>query len=101
MVSLAGNFTISGVNFGLDKSDTFEELALQKAVADAKRKADIVAEAAGKTVTGIKSISVGSAVAFSESKFAGAAASDFSTPVLPGELSVSSNVFVEYFLDEN
>ena len=98
-IVITGNYTVSGVDFSLANSDTFEADALKSAVSDARRKANIVATAAGKTITGIKNISVGGNGGFS--KFAG----DFSpagvsTPILPGELTVSSTVSIDYFLNE-
>ncbi|MBI3590171.1 MAG: SIMPL domain-containing protein [Candidatus Melainabacteria bacterium] len=99
-VVFTGNYTIHGVNFSLEKSDDFQSDALKKAVSDAKRKADIVASAAGKTITGVKNISIGGSIMpFGKAEFAGAQAQDFSTPILPGELTVSESVSVEYILD--
>lgn len=98
-IVLTGNYTVSGVDFSLEKSDTFEADALKDAVSDARRKANIVAAAAGKTITGIKNISVGGSGGFS--KFTeGFSPSGVSTPVLPGELTVSGTVSIDYFLNE-
>lgn len=102
VVALAGNYTISGVNFSLDKKDPFEADALKKAVSDARRKADVVAAAAGKSINGIKKIVIGSGVDIFN-KFAplgGISDEASTTPILPGELSVSSDVSIDYTLDD-
>lgn len=97
-VSVAGNYIVSGVNFGLDKDDSFEADALKKAVADAKRKADVVAAAAGKAIIGIKNISVGGG----ENKiFAGGFADTASaTPIQPGELTITESVSIQYIIEK-
>ena len=102
IVVFAGDYTVGGINFDIDNDDSFEAEALKNAVNDAKRKADIVAVAAGKTITGIQTIIVGSAG--SERFYGGypsaGIASDSSTPVQPGELTVSSSVTIDYILSK-
>ena len=101
IVVFAGDYTINGPSFSIDNDDALEADALKDAVNDAKRKADIVASAAGKTITGIKNITVGGSgggVPF-YGGFA-AASADKATPILPGELTVSSSVTIEYILNK-
>ena len=98
IVASTGNYTINGLNFSLEKQETFQEEALKKAVADAHRKADVVANAANTSITGIKKIIVdNSSGGFFESAKASA---DFATPVLPGDVTVSASVSIEYFIDK-
>lgn len=98
-ISLAGNFSVSGVSFGLDNDDTFQSEALTKAVSNARKKADAVAKAAGVSITGIKSVSVDS---FGSPKIFGAAADAgvSSTQVLPGDVTVSASVNIQYLLSK-
>lgn len=98
-ISLAGNFSVSGVNFSLDNDDAFQSEALAKAVSNARKKADAVAKAASVTITGIKNINVDS---FGASKIFGAAADAgvSSTQVLPGDVTVSASVNIQYLLSK-
>ena len=98
MISSAGNFTINGISFGLDQSTDQENEALKKAVSDAKRKADIVTAAAGKTITGIKNITVGGNPGVFRSAEAGLSSADI--PILPGNISVSESVSIDYILSK-
>lgn len=98
-ISLAGNFSVGGVNFSLDNDDAFQSEALAKAVSDARKKADAVAKAAGVTITGVKNINVDS---FGAPKIFGAAADAgvSSTQVLPGDVTVSASVNIQYLLSK-
>lgn len=98
-ISLAGNFSVSGVSFGLDNDDAFQSEALAKAVSNARKKADAVAKAAGVSISGIKSINVDS---YGSPKIFGAAADAgvSSTQVLPGDVTVSASVNVQYLLSK-
>ena len=100
VVALTGDYIISGISFDLEKDDDFEAEALKKAVTDARRKADIVASAAGKTITGIKTISIGGGSGIFSKGFAPTSADSISTPVLPGDITVSSSVSIEYILNK-
>ena len=99
-IVLTGDYTISGVSFDLENDDNAEAEALRKAVTDAKRKADIVATQAGKTITGIKSISIGGGSTPIFKSGLGAFAEGISTPILPGDITVSSSVSVEYTISK-
>ena len=55
----AGANTLNGISFFASDTSQAEEEAMRKAVADAKAKADILADAAGMQVIGIQSISEG------------------------------------------
>lgn len=93
----AGDYTVGGISFSIEKQESFEAEALKKAVADARRKAEIVASAAGKTISGIKNINVGGGISFGFK--GGLTAAEAATPILPGELTVSSSVTIKYFLN--
>ncbi len=100
LITQAGNYTINGLSFNLDKSDSFEAEALKNAVKNARTKADVVAEAAGVTISGIKNITVGTSFSPVFKNVSGAEAAGPSTPVLPGETTVSQDVSIEYFLSK-
>lgn len=97
-ISLAGNYSISGINFSLDNDDSFQAEALRKAVSDARKKADAVAKAAGVTISGVKNINVDS---YGAPKFFGGvadASASAPTQVLPGDVSVSASVNIQYLI---
>ena len=100
VIVLTGDYIISSVDFSLENNDAAEADALKKAVSDARRKADVVATASEKTITGIKTISVGGIGGIFPKSLGGASAESFSTPVLPGDISVSSSVSIEYTLSK-
>jgi len=96
-----GDYSINNISFSIDKRDPFKEEALRKAVADARLTAEIVASAANKTISGIKNITVNASNTIFPA-FAGFAANekDVSTPVLPGDLTVTETVSVEFILNK-
>ena len=55
----AGSNTLNGINFSASDTDEANAESLKKAVADARAKAEVLAEAAGMKITGIESISEG------------------------------------------
>lgn len=95
-----GDYTVNNISFSIDKRDAFEEEALRKAVSDAKLTAEIVASAANKTISGIKNISVNSSGPVGFEGFAASAEKDVTTPVLPGDLTVSESVSIEFTLNK-
>lgn len=99
-VTLAGDYTINGLSFSLDNDDSFEAEALKNAVKDARTKADVVAEAAGVSISGIKNITVGASFSPIFKNVSGAEAASADTPILPGETTVSQDVSIEYFLSK-
>ena len=56
----AGANTLNGISFSASDTRAAKEESLKKAVADAKAKAEVLAEAAGLKITGIEIISEGS-----------------------------------------
>ena len=91
----AGANEIGGINFIVTQASKALDEARTKAVADARRKAEIYAKAAGVTLGDAISISEeGAAPPVFRSKVAAPMASGAPTPVAPGEeqLSITVNV---------
>jgi uncharacterized protein YggE len=101
-VSLTGNYTISGISFSIDDTDPLEADALGQAVLDARRKADIVAKAANVSITGVKAINVDAygGIPFVKSSPFADAGSAPTTQVLPGDVSVTSSVSIQYLISK-
>ena len=60
----AGANTLDGISFSASNTDEARAESLQKAVADAQAKAEILAEATGLKITGIDTISEGSVYSY-------------------------------------
>ena len=99
LISSTGNYTIQGISFSLENDTTAKNDALKKAVSDADQKAKIIAASAKTSITGIKRITADNNN-FIFNKSIEAAAADFSTPVQPGDLTVSASVSIEYIIDK-
>ena len=97
--------SVGSVRFSLEDIDSSLTESLQKAVQDARKKANIVANAANKNITGVKNIIITSDSSFKEpepklgSAFDGGGAG-VSTNIQPREISVSSSVSITYTLDK-
>ncbi len=101
-VNAGGDDTqIQGITFTIDKPDDLKQQARQKAVDDAKQKAQTLASAAGVTLGDPRTISetsysppiyAGNAAAAQDKSFAAAPA----TPIQPGELDVQIDVSVTW-----
>ena len=100
VVVLTGDYTIGGLTFSLEKDENSQAEALKSAVADARKKADIVATAAGKMVAGIKNITIGGEGGSIFKSVSATAVEGISTPVLPGDIMVSASVSIEYLLNK-
>ncbi|WP_309123079.1 SIMPL domain-containing protein [Paenibacillus sp.] len=101
-VSKAGANRVNGIQFGTEKADAYEIQAIEKAMANAKLKADAIAKAAGRSVKGVLHVQHGSVnsappqyypLARAESA---ADAGGASTSVQPGEMEVTTTVSVTY-----
>lgn len=89
---------VQGVSFGVDDPTPYLNQAREKAMADAKAKADQMASLAG--------VSLGKPVSISESSYqppvpvpimrSAAPATDGQTPISPGEMSITVNVQIVY-----
>jgi uncharacterized protein YggE len=90
----AGANNVQGVGFGLEKRQGAEDEALIEAVADARRKAEIIARAAGLRIVGVREISAapnqGPRPMMAMESFRGGMAA--ATPIQPGELDISAQV---------
>jgi uncharacterized protein YggE len=98
----AGATSIDRLAFGVSNQAEVEQEARTKAVADARAKADVLAAAAGVSITGVASIAEsGGAVPypaqFAEMKTM--AARDASTPVEAGANEISIGVSVTFLID--
>ncbi len=98
---VAGATTINGVNFDVADRAAAEAQARQAAVADAKAKADTLANGLGVHIAGVASVSeqVSTPVWYGRN-VAGEAlgAADASTPVMPGTTDVTIDVNVSFLI---
>lgn len=103
-VSAAGANQINGVRFSTEKGQEYELQVIEKAMDNAKAKAEAIAKYAGKEVKGIVAVTQGGGVAvpsqYSNIEMAAkmdmAAGSAASTSISAGELKVTTNVTVQY-----
>ncbi len=104
-VGAGGNDTqIQGISFTIDKPETLQDEAREKAVGDAKARAETLARASGVSLGSPIAIVEGAAVSPPVPYAAGRAAADLaqefeSTPVLTGELDVVVNVTVTWSIE--
>jgi uncharacterized protein YggE len=87
-----------GVSFGLQDESAARSQALQSAVADARKRANAIASALGVTITGVSSAGEASYTVTPPVPIAAApsASGATSTPVQPGQLTVTADVNVVY-----
>jgi uncharacterized protein len=97
----AGSNTIEGIALGLQDPTANEDMALEKAVREARRKADRMAMTAGTRILGVYEINEGTNVRPIPVMYgrAGAAAEDAATPIQPGELTVTATVTIVYEIE--
>ena len=96
---------VDGLEFGLRNKNSYRDEALRLAVLDAKRKAEIVAAALGKSIVGVRSVNVNSSsvAAPRNMKMARAVmedAADFETPIESGTLTCSASVHVDFEISQ-
>ncbi|MDP0927227.1 SIMPL domain-containing protein [Paracoccus onubensis] len=95
----AGANQIQGINFQRDDAEETGDEALRSAVEDARRKAEVMAEAAGMRLGPVIALRDMPAVGGPEPMMMRAeAARGAATPIEAGELSLSAQVQVEYAL---
>jgi uncharacterized protein YggE len=101
----AGATNVNGSSFRVDDPAPAEAEARSAAVADARAKADQLAADAGVTIIGVVSISE-SGAQMPQPIYMERAAFDMdgracmrTTPVLPGQVKLSSNVFIQYEIE--
>jgi len=101
-VSKAGANRVNGVQFGTEKADAYELQAIEKAMADAKAKAEVIAKAAGRSVKGVLHVQQGGASSIPPQYYpiakeeAAMDAGGASTSVQPGEMEITTTVSVTY-----
>ena len=96
---------VDGLEFGLRNKNSYRDEALRLAVLDAKRKAEIVAAALGKSIVGVRNVNVNSSsiAAPRNMKMARAVMEDsnaFETPIESGTLTCSASVHVEFEISQ-
>jgi uncharacterized protein YggE len=101
----AGANQVSSVAFTLspEKEKTLRAQALTEAVANARYDADVTAAATGVTITGVKSVSVGSVYVpvYYDNRYSGAAemkSAAVPTPIEAGQITVTAQVSISYLI---
>ncbi|WP_437319680.1 SIMPL domain-containing protein [Sorangium sp. So ce385] len=103
-VVAAGANNVWGVSFGLDKTEPLEAQAREKAIADARARAEALAKLQGVSLGGVVAISeiVDSGPRgpmYAPRLAAGTMSADAATPVAPGEVQFGTQVKVIYALE--
>ena len=96
-VVTAGANQVSGIAFDLSDRDTPADQALAAAVADARRKAEIMAKAAGVKLVRILSVQAGSNPA--PVAYRADMAAFKAVPVMPGESQITANATVTWEIE--
>lgn len=94
----AGANNVQGIRFSINNDSSFKKAALEKAVKDAKAKAQAIAAAAGLRLGAVKSIIESGAIVplNSEDSVRAMALGGAETPVSPGLLEIRGNVTLTY-----
>ncbi|MBQ4405364.1 MAG: SIMPL domain-containing protein [Selenomonadaceae bacterium] len=93
---------VNSLNFGLRNKTAYQDEALRLAVLDAKRKAEIAVAALGKSIVGVRNVSINSSSVSAPRNYkmsramAEDSAAAFETPIESGTLTCSANVHVEF-----
>ncbi len=96
VVSVGAN-NVSGIQFGIKDDTKLRQQALTEAAKSAKPKAQAIADALGVKITSVASVQeqgFGGAVPMAAASIA--MGKGDSTPVMPGELTVTANVTITY-----
>lgn len=94
----AGSDSLSGPSFTISDKSALHSQAIEKAVADARTRAEAMAKAAGKTVGAVVSISESTASNNPGPLFASRMTAEASVPISLGQLDVTTDVTVVYEL---
>ena len=92
----AGSNSIMGISFDLRDPKQQMDKALAEAVNDSRRKANIMAATAGVKLGKILELSEGYSLTSSNAEKAAYSLGGSTTPVLPGEMEITSSVTVTY-----
>ena len=98
----SGATSVDGISFDVADRPAAEAKAREAAVADAKAKAQTLADGVGVKITGVASMSesVSTPIYYQErAAMAAPAAGDASTPVMPGTTDVEITVQVSFLID--
>ena len=91
---------IDSLNFGIRDKEKFQNDALRLAVSDAKNKAEIVAAGLGKSIVGVRNVSVNSTSIRTQGmekvNMMATRDASFSTPIESGTLTCSASVHVDF-----
>jgi uncharacterized protein len=100
--SKAGANRMNGIQFGTEKGEAYDLQAIEKAMASAEAKANVIAKSAKRSVKGVLNVqqqgyNSGPIPMYGMSKVAAEAASDSAvTPIQPGEMEYTVTVTVTY-----
>lgn len=102
-VSQAGANQVNGVHFSTEKTQAYELQAIEKAMANARQKADTIAKSASASVKGVLHVQHGSAGGISSpmpypimQRDAYASEASPSTSIQPGEIELTATVSVTF-----
>ena len=96
--------SLGGIRFGTERRNTYELGVIEEAMKDARSRADAIARSVGRSVKSVKNVVHGAPV-IAPPQFMppearmmsmGASAEKASTRISPGELTISTEVTVEY-----
>ncbi|ODT12172.1 MAG: hypothetical protein ABS35_40865 [Kaistia sp. SCN 65-12] len=98
-VVTAGANRVTGIDFDIDKASALRDEAMKAAIAEARRKAELMAEAAGVKLGPIQSVqtSEGGGVPIFRTQMAMKA--DVATPVMGGEQQITANATLVYIIE--
>ena len=97
----SGANKINSISFSIRNPNKLKEQALRQAIKDARTKADIIADALGKQIIGIQSVSESGGSyqpRFNELMLAKANIST-STPIEPGTIDVEASVHIDFIIN--
>lgn len=98
----AGANRVDGISFSIDKPQALQDQATKAAIADARRKAEMIAEAAGVTLGPIQSINVdegGRPPVFRAQMAMKMDAMPAPAPVMPGEQEIRAGATIVYAIE--
>lgn len=93
---------ITSLDFSASDTRALRKAALRNAIADAREKADIIAQGLGKRIVGIQTVSESTGLPETRRYAASLmlAAKDAATPIQPGSLTLTANVHIDFLLSD-
>lgn len=99
----SGATNVDSVEFGLKDDQMYRDKALQQAVLDAKRKAEVVAGALGRNIVDVKSINISNAYieprALNSALYMKADAASAPTPIQAGSINIKATVSATFAMN--